>query len=759
MSGIFTITVQEERGFTAIPADIDNLAVVMGCSSSGSGLSSFYLSGASAQAGVGYGDAVDTLCQVIEQSGLPSGGVKFPAAFCKTGIGTAGSYGAIDISGVTGTVLPANDTSTAPYGTYEAGVRIVDDGNDGSGAELGTAGILYQYTLDRGRTWSNTRALGTAYSISIPNSNTGFLLNAPSAQVTAFIAAVVEARTDLLAHLADASVHDAADTSAEQVALAASAAPTTEAEAVTVMGLILAAYAAHRTNITVHNGQDPVNVVAHASPTTTQTGIGAYVEFRTDYNAHIGIALAASTTGLRAATATVASPVTLTSTDLLDAGEALLAVYPRRLSFTTAGATPSDAPATATITGTNAATGASDTEVVNLAQTATTVFSTKAWSAVSQIAYTAGDGTGATIAIGYGQGVHNSTDAVNVLSATAPTHGTLATDDEWYSRTFAPKPGSSDIDTAFATLAAASADFRILICDWDMTAALAARVTAGLTSLRNVGKRVTAIVRTRLPTFESSETEAAWLASVAADYASFEDSRICVRAGYGLVTDAMTGNQYKRSTLQQFAADVVRSPRAQWPCAPADPVTGLSGEPNVTLIDSTGATVGHDEGPRGAVTGLSDDTLGNRFSCEMRIPESTVRENVFNAAPWVMYAADERIRNVMVRRLANSMESVAVTAGLLQLGAKVFYTRTSPTTGILKASSRKALQGAIYQAVSGEFGTEIDNASDASVDTGLVQVSPSITISGGNLVTVSVTLAPAIGGFVLSLNITLAIKE
>jgi hypothetical protein len=758
MSGLISITVEEERGFTAISADIDQLAVVIGVTSGLMGMSSFFLSGSAAQAGVGYGDASDTLCQIIEQQ-LPTGnGRKFPAAIYGTETGTAGSYGTIDISGVDGTVVLANG-SGAPYGTYEARIQIVNDGNGGLGAAVGAAGILYQYSLNDGRKWSNTRQLGTAFEIAIPNSNVSFYLGAPAAQVTAFIAAAVEARADTLAHLADVTAHDAADTSAAQVALAASAVPTTEAQAWAVMNLCRAAFASHEANIAAHNGSDIVNVVSHAAATNGQTGIELFAEYRTDFNAHLGIALAADPVGLKAATATVAAPVVFTSADLLDAGEALLAVYPRRLTFTTGG-TAADAPANAVIVGI-LGDGTAGGETRALAQTATSVTTVNDYRAITSISYPAADGTGATIAIGFGQGVHNSADVTNTIAAAAPTHGTLFTGDTWMTRTLGPVPGSDDIDAAFTALAGSTVDFGIVVCDWPMSAALAARVTAGLNVLLASGKEARAIVRARMRNFETAETEAAWNASIEADYADFEDSRILVRAGYGFVTDAMTGRAYLRANLQQFAADAVRVGRSGWPCVPADKGTGLAGEPNVTLIDETGATVGHDEGPRGATTGLSDDSLGNRFSCEQRLPDPSVRESVFNTVPWVMYASDERIRTWMARGIANSMRRVARRTAIPSLGGPAFFTRATPlsTTGTLLPEARKAIQGPIFNALSSEFANEIGNAKDAALDTGLVQVSPTAAVAAGPLLRVRVTLAPKIAGFITEIDLVLSMQE
>lgn len=108
---------------------------------------------------------------------------------------------------------------------------------------------------------------------------------------------------------------------------------------------------------------------------------------------------------LEVATATQAS----TRTATLDAdGLALLADNPRPLAFLVGGTTPAHAPATATITGTDDDTGDAATEVVYLptnsagARTSGAVCSQTAWSDVDSVVYSAGSGTGATVAIGLG---------------------------------------------------------------------------------------------------------------------------------------------------------------------------------------------------------------------------------------------------------------------------------------------------------------------------------------------------------------------
>jgi len=120
--------------------------------------------------------------------------------------------------------------------------------------------------------------------------------------------------------------------------------------------------------------------------------------------------------------ASVAAPVTVLAAALKAAGLTQLALWPRALSFTTAGTTPADAPATATITGLDQ-NGAAQTEVVTLAQTNTIAHGVKYWSAIVSVAYPAADGTGATVEIGIDAAV------VKAATATVATAVTLTAAD------------------------------------------------------------------------------------------------------------------------------------------------------------------------------------------------------------------------------------------------------------------------------------------------------------------------------------------
>lgn len=196
---------------------------------------------------------------------------------------TPGDYDTIDITGVTGTCVPAVDTAQVPVDDQEVVVTIV------TGGTIGVTGMTYTYSLDGGVTTHGPFALGTALTLALSGSGAGFLLNPPT---NALVAAAVEARADALAHFANVTAHDAADTSAAQVALAASSVPSTNAQAIAVFALIDAAYTSHRANTSAHNSADTTHVVGVAAPTTGQEAITYYAAYKTAYNAHLADAVA-----------------------------------------------------------------------------------------------------------------------------------------------------------------------------------------------------------------------------------------------------------------------------------------------------------------------------------------------------------------------------------------------------------------------------------------------------------------------------------
>ncbi len=169
--------------------------------------------------------------------------------------------------------------------------------------------------------------------------------------------------------------------------------------------------------------------------------------------------LTGAAAGLKAATGVLASPVTLTASDLLTAGKAAILANPRRLTFATAGSTPADAPASCTITGTKR--GVAVSEVLALSQTVGSVTSAKDYDVITSIAYLTGQGTDCTIAVGYGTGFASPAEIVAAFDALALAAALLvnaradqSTDGNTYLQLFTTSAGAAvtqTIDDATST--------------------------------------------------------------------------------------------------------------------------------------------------------------------------------------------------------------------------------------------------------------------------------------------------------------------
>lgn len=642
MSGLFQNTVQEAKGQVATSADIDNLAVVLGIASAlpAAGLTPFYLNGTTAKTAVGHGDAVDCLCQIIEQrqgSDVPN---KRPACLYSLPISTPASYGTVDASGVTGTAVVAMDTNVLPYGTYQAALLVK------KGGLIGTAGIQFVSSLDDLRNTSDVIDLGTASSYTIAEGNVKFTFSPTSADLTALNTLINDLFTKANAHFiyTTAAVHGAADTDDEMSSITYPSATNT-ATRVARINAIRSAYSLHRVKTAggVHGAADATNVITTPSATDDSTALALALELKTKLNAHEGL--------------------------------------------------------------------------------------------------TAG-------------GVHGSADATNLVTASNPSAGSLNAGDMVRVPTKAPAPSTAAVDAAFTALAQASLQVGLVVCEFDVDSTMAAHLTSGKQALAAVGKDVAILYRTRIPDVTTSETEAAWYASITADFKNVSDSGTVCDATYGLITDAMTGNQYLRSDFAQWAADVVRINRVDMPDVPAD-----RPEANFTLINKAGALVGHDEGPRGNVTGLSDADQRNRFRSTQRLADQTRIEDVFSTVPWTMFASNDTILNLPTLRVCNAIKRVARSAGNGALGGRLRYnpaTQSAPAT--LTYSAQNAIHGVIYDALKKQIGDDIQNIDDASLN-GLVQVNPIVTVRNGNLLQVTVTINAKVFGYLQTLTIVLSIQQ
>lgn len=651
-AGVPTVNISEAQGYAASSTEIDKYAVVVGCTSTGTGASGFFQTGAALRAARGYGDAVDTCGQMIEQRQNSGQSPKIPIAIYSADIGTPATYGAINVTGVTGTAVVDFDVTSLPLGTYEPKLKII------AGGTVGTTGITYQTSLDNGRTYSRTTALGTADFVTVANSGVKFLLSPSSTDLTALNTLLNEIKGDINAHfiLTTGTVHS-------NSGVADVISTTIASNTATRIALANAERAALLSHMAKGSGASPAIHINVSGDAANATALGL-VPVATDDESALVLALAMKTI-----------------------------------------------------------VNSHDANVV----------------------------------------AHTIADATNVVTSPAPSAGTLIAGNIAYGRTFGPAPAAADLydgntsppTGALYDLAIGSLPFSLLVLDFPLTAALAVAVTSGLNAMAARGKIVKCTARTRLPDFEASETEAAWVASVSADFLNYDDSRIMPHAGYGLITDALTGRRYLRSTMAQKAADEVAGSISTYTGSPNANPSGIS---NVSLVDDTGADIGHDEGPRGVATGLADFNLGNRFSCDFRDTD----ERVWNTLPSVLYGDGELIRNAPMRRTVNAIKRVARAAAFTSLGGKVHYNRADPTVPgslpTLPEGSRLGLQGVIFRALA-IFADDIDNATDANVETGLVQVKQTVVVTNGNLVAITITVAPVFAGIVMSEDIIIAVQE
>lgn len=756
-----TVSITEAQGAPVIPPDVDFGMVLIGASSDSplppGQLSPLYSVPAILFGDFGVGDAVDAGMQALTRTdGNPA---PPPLAFYRTPATNPGTYQSFDSSGVTGTALVSTLAGSAPLGTYQITARVKDDGNDGAGGEVGTAGIFLEFKLGDGEiAFMPEVALGTAFTIDVdyPDgtfTGAAFQFDVPAAQVTAFIAAAVEARAKTLAHLADLTVHLAADTSAEQIALAASSPPTTAAEAWAVMNLARAAYEAHRPNITVHPGPDPVNVITHLAATDTHTGISLYKEYRIDFNAHLGVALPADQDGLKASFASSASPVTLTNADFLDAAEILMDLYPRRVTITTAGVTPADAPDTVDITGFDYLIVAQSELGFAVSQVAGTVTTTKAWRGTGlSMAFAAGQGTGALLEIGYGQGVHTALNNANLLTATIPNQGTLFTGDTWTVDTLPPQWANADLFVAgdpatgaFAVIAENSQEFGMVVLTEPISSASFATLTAGLNYALSKGKRWTLIARFRDPT--PGETDAAYITAFRVFAASNQDDRIHCVVGSFWLTDAFRGYVYLRSglpaVLARYQGNAVIPGRLGEKIAQHPGFVARGALEGASLVDRAGNLIGHDENHRSGIEGPVGAVGGGLTF--FRIPDPD-HPGVYVVSAPVMYAAGSKIITKMDRHLANGMQRVASSLAWDEIGGADIW---DPATFKLDDSIRNALASKIGTALRDRYGLEFQNAGDPN----LVFINPTVTVNAER-VTISGALNVRFYGWTYAVQLT-----
>lgn len=160
-----SVSIAEARANPTLPADVDFGVCLIGYTTGSpliAGLLSILYSGpGAAVTDYGIGDVVDCMTQgLVVTDGNPA---PPPIAIYRTPATTTGTRGAtLTVSGVTGTSVVTKTSGTHPVGTYQPRGRVKDDGLGGAGGTIGVAGIILEFSLDDGRTWLPSVALGTA---------------------------------------------------------------------------------------------------------------------------------------------------------------------------------------------------------------------------------------------------------------------------------------------------------------------------------------------------------------------------------------------------------------------------------------------------------------------------------------------------------------------------------------------------------------------------------------------------------------------
>lgn len=799
MAGTFSITVSETRGLVAVPANLDNLICVVGCASARTGETPYYQSIPAATSGVGYGDAPDCLRQIIAQR-QPTGAPQKPACFYGTATGTPGYFGALDEGGTLGSSTVSIDESSPPLGTYHARLHVV------AGGTLGTAGILVRGSLDDGRNYGPLTKLSTAGTPSY-----GSL----TSTTTAFPVALAAGDTFVgkVDEQGSATTLTVTAVAATKTGSGATYAAVTAGHTLTVTcagtQTVITFTGSENSQATFHatiNGQLSAtgfasNAAGQTKLSTNQKGSGATGAVNAgdaDVLASLGLTVAAFTAG----TGTFPNVAIVTAAQFA-------AILSSTFTGGTAGSTGT-ANANGSVTWKTNTAGASPkgvqftsgTGVAKIAGFDTTEHNGAATGYAFEIPnsgvrflFTAGtlvtnqyarvrtfapaiDADGIDAAM---TDIAKSSIQEAVIVFETPMTAALAAHvstglDACLTRgkrlTAICRTRVRDLETSLTVTGATNATpIVVTVADTsDLTSGNQYTIAGVIgNTAANGAHAVTVINGTTfsIPVAGSgsytsggtvTESEEDWMANIGADFFGYDDARVHVRATYGLITDATTSNVYFRSDLAQFAADVARVPRKIWLDSPSDQSMA-----NFSLVDSNGVLVGHDEGTLGVATGLSDGTPGGRFGCNQRIPGNGAINAVFATAPWVMYPNDGRVRLLMARRIVNALEREAVIVAIPELGAVTGYIPADPDTPgsqpQLTDVSITSIQGVVFSRLSTDFAGDIQNATDASVNDGFVQVSPYITVAAGALLGATMTLAPLLFGYLLSLDVPVTVQE
>lgn len=178
-----------------LPPTTSTMLALYGVATSGSATPQAFGTVTALKAALVGGPLVDAAAHYIEQYGNPV--LCMPASDQNDGTfpGSPSPFDAVSFHGTGTSVVTINATATSDN-DYEVRVDIV------TGGTRGTAGITYKYSLDGGRTYSKTYALGTGTSITLGTTGIVFDLAAGTLVAGDYWTAAAFAPTPLAANIA-----------------------------------------------------------------------------------------------------------------------------------------------------------------------------------------------------------------------------------------------------------------------------------------------------------------------------------------------------------------------------------------------------------------------------------------------------------------------------------------------------------------------------------------------------------------------------
>jgi hypothetical protein len=332
-------------------------------------------------------------------------------------------------------------------------------------------------------------------------------------------------------------------------------------------------------------------------------------------------------------------------------------------------------------------------------------------------------GTPPTVNSGHTQrttsAIHGAQDAINLVTSPLPTHGTVNAGDVIRCKTSAPYPSTTELATAFNTLALSGYTPGFVLLPGRTPASYAATISAGLDVMKANGKPCRVMVQARAQDGTDSDMQD-YRDNLENEVITVEDTRICwISTDTLCTTSEGSGLIVPAERFTGYAIDLAAY-RIAIPFWQTTWQVGKGKLPGVRLVNNDGVVVGWDE-PKG---------IDTRLQLLYQVPNALLGRPTVAAPDYTLAGNDEAIKTMQAGLVEDEIVRVieAYHWGLVGLTQKI--TITSPGVGVFADESlRQSLQrsaAARLQARAGlRQGVSDIDASD------LVYLNPEVTIEQG----------------------------